>query len=96
VATRPAGVNGLGWQIARANSEVGQILAQFPVLDDRPEVFVHWLAIVAAYGVTGRKVHDARLVAVMLAYSLTHLLTSNTQDFKSYSAITSVDPSSIP
>ncbi|MEI6442036.1 MAG: hypothetical protein WCO29_02610 [Nostocales cyanobacterium ELA583] len=33
----------------------------------------------------GVNVHDARLVAVILAHGLTHILTFNISDFKRYS-----------
>ena len=42
-------------------------------------------------GVFGVKVHDARLVAVMLTHGISHLLAFNAGDFKSYLSITAVD-----
>lgn len=38
------------------------------------------------------QVHYARLVAAMLAHSLTQILTFNTNDFTRYSEITTVHP----
>jgi predicted nucleic acid-binding protein len=36
-------------------------------------------------GALGRQVHDANIVATMLRYNLSHLLTNNTSDFARYS-----------
>jgi len=38
----------------------------------------------------GVQVHDAKLVASMTVYSVTHLLTFNVDDFKRYSGITAI------
>lgn len=35
-------------------------------------------------GVSGMRVHDARLVAAMLAHGLTHILTFNVKDCQRY------------
>ncbi len=50
-----------------------------------------------AYGVSGVQVHDAHLVAAMLANGITHILTFNAADFTRYTGagIVVVDPESI-
>lgn len=40
----------------------------------------------------GKRTHDARLIAVMLANAITHLLTFNSSDFAINSGITVVLP----
>jgi predicted nucleic acid-binding protein len=95
VATRPTDVNGLGWSVQLVDEEVTRLLDQFPILVDRPEVFAHWIQIVRSYEVKGRRVHDARLVAVMRAHGVTHLLTFNGDDFKGHPDITVVHPSEV-
>ena len=95
VATRPIDVNGLGWSVQLADEEVTRLLDQFPILVDRPEVFAHWLQIVRSHGVKGRKVHDARLVAIMRAHGVSHLLTFNVDDFKGHLDIASVHPRNV-
>lgn len=95
VATRPLTANGLGWDTTRTLTELNDIRSRFPVLDDTPDAFPNWLRLVSAEGVRGRQVHDARLVAVMEAHSITHLLTFNTNDFLRYSAITVVHPDDV-
>ena len=54
-------------------------------------MFGHWVSLVTAFQVIGRRVHDARLVAVMLTHGITHLLTFNHYDFRQF-PITVVTP----
>ncbi len=95
VATRPLQANGFGWDIQQATAQIGQLLNQFPLLDDTPAVFRNWLQLVTWRGISGKRVHDARLVAVMGAHGVTHLLTFNTSDFEVYRHITLVHPDAI-
>ena len=92
VATRPLAANGLGWDVARTRGVVADLMSRFPLLDEMPDVFPRWLQLVSVEGVSGRQVHDARLVAVMAAHGVTHLLTFNVEDFRRYSSITVVHP----
>jgi predicted nucleic acid-binding protein len=94
VATRPAGVNGLGWPVARARAEVEAIRARFFVLEEPPAVVDLWLDIVAAFQMKGKRIHDAHLLATMMANGVTRLLTFNTSDFPAASGITVLSPES--
>lgn len=95
VATRPVNVNGLGWDVEQTHNEVQQILNQFPQLEEKPDIFPYWLDLVTRYQLQGKRVHDARLVAVMLAHDVTHLLTFNPTDFKLIAEISVVAPQDI-
>lgn len=95
VATRPAQVNGLGWSVTQARTEIEQILSQFPQLEETPQIFPHWFNLVTRYQLQGKRVHDARLVAVMLAHRITHLLTFNPDDFRSINEIVVVHPQAL-
>ncbi|MCB0172288.1 MAG: type II toxin-antitoxin system VapC family toxin [Anaerolineae bacterium] len=95
VATRPIEANGLGWSSKVVETEVNQWRQQFPLLDERPQIFTEWLQLVTQFHTKGKQVHDARLVAVMQAYGLTHLLTFNGTDFERYPMITVVHPNQI-
>jgi predicted nucleic acid-binding protein len=94
VATRPADVNGFGWSAELVRGEIHRLLDQFPLLPDTPAVFEEWLRLVSSRGVTGKQVHDARLVAVMNTHRVGHLLTFNIGDFKGYD-VTIISPDEI-
>jgi hypothetical protein len=44
----------------------------------------------------GAKVHDTRLIAIMQAHGLNHLLTFNTTDFKRFENVVTLHPASLP
>ncbi|MBL8203869.1 MAG: PIN domain-containing protein [Blastocatellia bacterium] len=95
VVTRPRNVNGFDWTTQRAEAELKLWLNKFPLLPDPSDVLTHWLRLVAQHDIKGRRTHDARLVAVMLAHGVTHLLTFNTGDFTSFTKISLVHPSDL-
>jgi predicted nucleic acid-binding protein len=95
VVTRPRNANGFGWSVTKAAIEIEQLHTNFLFLDDTPDVFSYWRRLVLTYSITSKRTHDARLVAVMLAHGVTHLLTYNIADFKSFSNITLVHPEDI-
>lgn len=95
VATRPLEVNGLGWTTQQTETVITQFLNRFRFLDDTPAIFSNWRSLVTAYDIKGKRTHDARLIAVMLAHEVTHLLTFNTDDFGSYFNITLIHPSAV-
>ena len=95
VATRPVEVNGLGWSGVQTSKVVGQLLDRFPLLEETSQIFPAWLNLVTKYQVKGKRTHDARIVAVMLAGKITHILTLNPNDFKGLSEIITVHPQEI-
>jgi len=80
-ATRPISANGLGLVAAAAEGLAATFEATFPLLGETPDIYPAWKAIVAALGVVGKQVHDARLVAVCHVHAVTHLLTFNVAHF---------------
>jgi predicted nucleic acid-binding protein len=81
VATRPAAANGLGLTGAAAEAKAADFEALFPLLPETPDIYPAWKSLVTAAGVIGKRVHDARLVAVCNVHRVSHLLTFNTADF---------------
>src|SRR6266550_1655260 len=84
VATRPAANNGLDLTVDDAARQISKLKALFTLLPDSSDVFYEWERLVLHYQVSGKQVHDARLVAAMTVHKLTHILTFNTKDFKRY------------
>ncbi len=94
VATRPLNVNGLEMTVETALQEVAQMKGFFSLKLDTPEILSIWEQLVREYQVMGKQAHDTRLVAAMIVHQITHLLTFNTDDFKRFTQITTVDPCS--
>jgi len=92
VATRPTEVNGLGWTPERTKNQINQFLTRFTVLEETPEIFNLWFQLVTDYDIKGKRTHDIRLLAVMKAHSITHLLTFNPDDFVPLPNIIIVQP----
>lgn len=80
-ATRPIVANGLGLAPAVTAGLAATFEASFPLLDETPAVYPAWRALADAFGVVGKQVHDARLVAVCHVHTVTHLLTFNVGHF---------------
>jgi predicted nucleic acid-binding protein len=95
VATRPLEVNGLGMGAHQARGEVLGILNAFSLLPDPADLLERWLDLCVRHSVCGRPAHDARLVAVMLAHGITHLLTLNPGDFARYPKATCLAPADV-
>ena len=95
VCTRPVEVNGLGMNIAEVDRGLLRCESFFTVLPEGPAVFPEWKRLVRAFGVSGLKVHDARLVASMNVHGVKSILTFDVKDFERYPDITVVDPTQV-
>ena len=84
VATRPVNKNGFGFSVSETVDRLVRIDAIFTRLPDRPESGPEWDRLVTQYGVHGSAVHDAQLVAAMLAHGIPRILTFNGEDFRRY------------
>jgi predicted nucleic acid-binding protein len=97
LATRPVAANGWGLTTVQASAEAQKIEAIFPLLPETPAIYPLWRNLVDTFNVTGRQVYDARLVAVMQAHGITHLLTLDPTGFRRFaSIITVVEPHAVP
>jgi predicted nucleic acid-binding protein len=65
------------------------------VLAESPASFEEWKRLLTTHHVIGVKVHDARLVSVMISANVTTVLTLNVRDFHRYPEITAVTPNEI-
>jgi predicted nucleic acid-binding protein len=97
VITRPVGNNGLGQTTTAADQILGSLEQAFSRLPEPAEAYDRWRGIVVRFGVSGVKVHDARLVALMLSNDIIQILTFNTGDFLRYKilGIGAVDPGEV-
>lgn len=79
------------WAEARRPISMRQALAEvrwmteaFGILEDGEEVSERLFHLCQNYPVGGRQIHDANIVATMLAYGERRLLTFNAADFRRY------------
>ena len=83
VVTRPQ-----TWPIAirceDALDDVNRLVSAFEVLEDGPVVTESLVVLCREVSVAGRQIHDANIVATMLAHGERRLLTFNTSDFLRY------------
>jgi len=92
VATKPISENGLGMSQSDADVQLGKLLTGIDVLYDSELVATELRRLVVMYQVTGKKIHDARLVAVMTVHAVQALLTFNGADFKRFPNIQVLSP----
>ncbi len=64
--------------------DVSRLLSTYEVLEDGPVVTDLLLDLCSSVTVGGKQIHDANIVATMLAYGERRLLTLNTADFRRY------------
>ena len=70
--------------IADALEDVARLISSFEFLEDGPRVMEMLTALCRAVHVAGRQIHDATIVATMMAYGERRLLTFNRSDFRRY------------
>jgi predicted nucleic acid-binding protein len=99
LATRPKAVNGLGLSAVDAEAKAAAFEGTFPLLAETPAIYPAWKDLVGALGIIGKRVHDARLVAVCHVHAVTHVLTFNVSHFSGMAGfgpgIVVVDPATV-
>jgi predicted nucleic acid-binding protein len=82
VCTRPPSARGgFGLLPSQAEQRARLIERYFRLLPDSVATDQEWRQLLVRHTVAGVKVHDARLIASMKVYGITHLLTFNAEDF---------------
>jgi predicted nucleic acid-binding protein len=84
VATRPIEQNGLGMRPADAVSNVRALRDRATLLAENVPVADRLLALMRDVASRGKQVHDANVVATMLAHSVSTVVTANATDFTRY------------
>jgi predicted nucleic acid-binding protein len=85
VSTRPVELNGLGLLVTDVLRCVElEVETTCVILREHLRHFVEFKRLGATYQIQGEQVHDARLVAAMLTWSLDAILTLNAQHFRRY------------
>jgi predicted nucleic acid-binding protein len=73
-------------------ADVQTFESRFFIAEDRPAVTAPLLALLASVSCAGKQVHDANIVATMLAHGIPNLLTHNVADFSRFAGVITVIP----
>jgi predicted nucleic acid-binding protein len=73
--------------MAEAIADVQGFEQDFNVAEDGPEVFAELRRLLTGVPIAGKQVHDANIVATMLAHGITRLLTFNAADFRRFGSL---------
>jgi predicted nucleic acid-binding protein len=84
-------VNGLGLTVEGTLMELDRLKHLFQVLPELP-IHEEWQGLVIRYRVSGKNVHDARLVAAMVVHGVEQILTFNGPDFARHTEISVLNP----
>ena len=89
VTTRPQ-----TWAAAATLADATRItdgfVQRFAVLEDGPQVWDELMSLARRFAFGGKQLHDANIVATMLAHGETRLLTFNSADFKRFGTVIQV------
>ena len=78
--------------LAEALGDAQTFARRFTVLEDGPAVWDRLRELSHGVAFAGKQVHDANLVATMLAHGVTRLLTFNEGDFRRFGACIALEP----
>lgn len=95
VCTRPVDNNGLGLSPAQVERILSRIERSVARLPDSDAVYAEWRRLVSIHEISGKKTHDARLVAAMHVNGVSQILTFNGSDFTRFSGITVIEPKTL-
>jgi predicted nucleic acid-binding protein len=65
---------------------------RFQVADDTASVTEQLINLLGNFKIGGRQIHDANIVATMLAYNIPCLLTHNIKDFRRFEKLIKIEP----
>ena len=93
VCTRPPMARGgFGLSVAETARRLRLLERFIDVLREPETAYSKWKEILVKHQVSGKQVHDARLVALMQAHRIKRVLTLNGSDFARYSGIEALTP----
>jgi predicted nucleic acid-binding protein len=96
VCTRPKSARqGLGLSIAETERRLTRLDSMLSLMVELPSIITIWRQLVFNHSVRGRQVHDAKLVALMMAHGIDTILTFNGSDFSRFPGITAIDPRTV-
>lgn len=95
VATRPLSVNGLGLEPSAAIHNIKRFSKRLNLLEEGTDVSRRLTGLVERFDLKGKRIHDANIVATMLAVGVTKLVTDDTSDYRVFKEIDTFHPSEL-
>ncbi len=92
VATRPTDGNGFGMEPAAAIHNVDALLTRMHVLPENAEVARNLVALVRTHSISGKRIHDANVLAAMSTHGVQNLITANLDDYEGMAAAVLLGP----
>lgn len=89
--TRPGAFTGIA-PVASLVGDVRRFEIAFRVAEDGPTVTAQLLHLLSQIPCGGKQVHDANIVATMLAHGIPNLLTNNAADFSRFVPLITIVP----
>ena len=95
VATRPLSVNGLGLDPSAASHNVERLSKRLTLLEEGTDVSNRLRRLVERFELKGKRIHDANVVATMLAAGVTKLVTDDSSDYRVFDGVETFHPSEV-
>ena len=76
--------------LAEATRSTDGFISEFAILEDGPRVWDELMGLARRFRFAGKQVHDANIVATMLAHGERRLLTFNVADFRRFADVIEV------
>lgn len=73
-------------------TDVGNFLSAYYPTDETEQVTTILTGLVKDYSLIGKKIHDANIVANMIAFDIGTILTNNVADFQPFSHLINIEP----
>ena len=87
VTSRPIDANGLGLNVRDSVANVNEFLRRLQLFDETQEVAQRLRQLALKYGIRGKRLHDANIVATMATHGIRTLVTENHDDFVGFDEI---------
>ena len=84
VATRPVTANGLGLAMADALANVRELRLRIRLLPEERPVLPSFLGLLARVPCSGKRVHDAHIVATAIAHGVRTIVSLNPDDLSGF------------
>lgn len=87
VATRPREGNGLGMSTDDALHNVGSFRTRVHLLAEAEEIAGELVDLIRRLAISGKRIHDANLIAAMRVHRVHTLITANLDDFARFEGV---------